>query len=165
MAPLALDDQLCFALYSATRATMAAYRDLLDDLGLTYPQYLVLLALCEEDASDCLSVTQLGERLHLDSGTLSPLIRRLEKNGLVLKRRSSRDSRRAQISLTPAGRERRSAAEAIPATILSRIRTAPKQLTELRDALHSFTDDLRAVDEAGGPSLPGSSDDLADEPA
>ena len=90
MATLSLDRHLCFALYSASRAMTAAYRPVLDELNLTYPQYLVLLVLWEEGRA---TVGRLGERLQLDSGTLSPLLKRLEANGFVRRERSSTDER------------------------------------------------------------------------
>lgn len=96
----ALDDQLCFALTTATRAVASAYRAQLAPLGLTYPQYLVLLALWERGPQ---SVSDLGTALHLDSGTLSPLLRRLERSSFVTRRRSTEDERRVLITLTDAG--------------------------------------------------------------
>src|SRR5215475_2260611 len=99
--PLQLDEQLCFALYSASRAVIRAYAPLLQPLGLSYPQYLVLLVLWERDGA---SVKQLGERLALDSGTLTPLLQRLEHQGLVERRRGSDDERVVRIHLTAAAR-------------------------------------------------------------
>ena len=101
MATLSLDRQLCFALYSASRAMTAAYRPILTELNLTYPQYLVLLVLWEEGR---VTVGRLGERLQLDSGTLSPLLKRLEANGFVRRERSLDDERLVDVTLTPAGR-------------------------------------------------------------
>lgn len=98
--PLNLDDQLCFAIYAASRAMTQTYRPLLDPLGLTYPQYLVLLVLWE---SDGIAVKTLGKRLMLDSGTLTPLLKRMERNGLVTRTRSEADNRRVDIHLTEAG--------------------------------------------------------------
>ena len=95
-----LNRQLCFAMYSASRAATAAYRPMLDELGLTYPQYLVMLVLWEEQPR---SVRELGEELGLDSGTLSPLLKRLEALGLVERRRSAADERRVEVFLTDAG--------------------------------------------------------------
>ncbi|WP_270257079.1 MarR family winged helix-turn-helix transcriptional regulator [Kocuria marina] len=98
---LRLDTQLCFALYSASRKVTSAYREPLKDMGLTYPQYLVLLVLWENDHR---KVNQLGEALMLDSGTLSPLLRRMESAGFVTRRRSDEDERSVVISLTDKGR-------------------------------------------------------------
>ncbi|MBY6348811.1 MarR family winged helix-turn-helix transcriptional regulator [Rhodococcoides corynebacterioides] len=111
---LALDAQLCFALYSASRATTAAYRPLLEPMGLTYPQYVVMLALWEHDGA---SVRELGDRLALDSGTLSPLLKRIESLGLITRRRDSADERRVGIHLTDAGRALREQALPVPECI------------------------------------------------
>lgn len=108
---LGLDEQLCFSLYAASRAVRARYRPLLDDLGLTYPQYLVMLVLWE---SGPISVRGLGRRLHLDSGTLSPVLKRLEAAGLVVRHRGVPDDRSVEVTLTSAGRALRSRAERIP---------------------------------------------------
>ena len=115
--PLQLDDQLCFALYSASRAVIRSYAPLLDPLGLTYPQYLVLLVLWQRDG---VAVHQLGERLALDSGTLTPLLKRLEQQGLVERRRGEDDERVVRIHLTPAGRALRGKARKIPMELACR---------------------------------------------
>jgi len=109
--PLQLEDQLCFALYNASRALTRAYAPLLAPLGVTYPQYLVLLVLWERDG---LPVKELGERLTLDSGTLTPLFKRLEQQGLVERRRGEDDERLVRIHLTPDGRALRGKARKIP---------------------------------------------------
>ena len=98
---LLLDNQLCFALYSASLAMTKLYKPLLDALGLTYPQYLVMLSLWERDG---LTVSELGERLFLDSGTLTPLLKRLEAAGLLVRLRDVQDERRVRITLTGQGR-------------------------------------------------------------
>jgi DNA-binding MarR family transcriptional regulator len=98
--PPRLDDQLCFSLYAASRAVIRAYQPLLAKLGLTYPQLLVMMVLWEQDD---LMVSALGKRLMLDSGTLTPLLKRMEKGGLVDRTRDSQDERRVRISLTPSG--------------------------------------------------------------
>ena len=103
--PLDLDRQLCFSLYRASRAVTRAYRPLLEELGLTYPQYLVMLVLWQEDGP--VGVNDIGARLGLDSGTLTPLLRRLDHAGLVTRARSADDERRRLISLAPAGRDLR----------------------------------------------------------
>ncbi len=134
-----LDDQLCFALYSASRLMTAAYRPLLEELGLTYPQYLVLLALWEDDSS---TVGNLGRRLHLDSGTLSPLIKRLEAAGLVVRHRASTDERRVEVALTPAGRALEDRAACVPQRLLASTEAGPEQIGALRDALRNLVDQL-----------------------
>ena len=127
-----LDDQLCFALYSASRAVTAAYRPLLAELGLTYPQYLVLLVLWEEGRAN---VGRLCERLHLDSGTLSPLLKRLESIGYISRERSADDERRVQIVLTPAGKRLRHKASCIPERLMSSSGMSQQELVALRDAV------------------------------
>ncbi|MBE7939478.1 MULTISPECIES: MarR family transcriptional regulator [Ramlibacter] len=114
---LLLDNQLCFALYSASLAMTKLYKPLLDEIGLTYPQYLAMLALWEQDG---LSVSALGERLHLDSGTLTPLLKRLEAAGLLARLRSVEDERRVHVKLTPAGRRLKAAARHLPGCVLER---------------------------------------------
>lgn len=108
---LRLDDQLCFRLYAAARLVQQRYRPLLDELGLTYPQYLVLLVLWETDG---ISVTTLGQRLRLDSGTLTPLLKRLESTGVLTRDRSTEDGRVVLVHLTPAGHTLRERAAAVP---------------------------------------------------
>jgi DNA-binding MarR family transcriptional regulator len=106
-----LDEQICFALYSASRALTARYRELLSPLGVTYPQYLVLMVLWERNA---ITVTELGHRLELDSGTLSPLLRRLETAGLVSRTRRYDDERTVEVRLSAMGEELRMLAADIP---------------------------------------------------
>lgn len=112
---LLLDHQLCFALYSASLAMTKLYKPLLDQMGLTYPQYLVLLCLWEQDHQ---GVNDIAQRLSLDSGTLTPLLKRLEAQGLVRRQRSSSDERRVNVSLTPAGLALQEQAAVIPACVL-----------------------------------------------
>ncbi|MGW3174696.1 MarR family winged helix-turn-helix transcriptional regulator [Streptomyces sp. NPDC001153] len=111
---LLLQDQLCFALYAASRAVTVRYRPLLDDLGLTYPQYLVMLVLWEQDS---ISVRELGTALQLESSTLSPLLKRLEAGGLIRRERRAEDERSVSIHLTPAGADLRDKARPVPAAI------------------------------------------------
>jgi DNA-binding MarR family transcriptional regulator len=113
---MSLDNQLCFALYSSSLAMSKVYKPLLDELGLTYPQYLVMLVLWEGDG---LTVSAIGERLYLDSGTLTPLLKRLEVAELVQRLRDVRDERRVLIRLTAAGRKLRSKATKLPQCIFS----------------------------------------------
>jgi DNA-binding MarR family transcriptional regulator len=143
--PLQLDDQLCFALYSASRAVIRAYAPLLQPLGLTYPQYLVLLVLWQRDGA---SVKQLGERLALDSGTLTPLLQRLERQGLVERRRGDDDERVVHIHLTAAGRALRSKARKIPTELACRAgydleSDRVRDLVRLRDELTALARRLR----------------------
>ena len=108
---LKLDHQLCFALYSSSLAMTKLYKPLLDPLGLTYPQYLVMLVLWEGDG---IAVSELGQRLQLDSGTLTPLLKRLEASGLVQRKRDSADERRVLVHITPAGRALKARAMKVP---------------------------------------------------
>ena len=141
MAALSLDRHLCFALYSASRAMTAAYRPILTELNLTYPQYLVLLALREEGRA---TVGRLGERLQLDSGTLSPLLKRLEANGFIRRERSTTDDRLVEITLTPAGRRLESKAQCIPEQLFSSTGMTEREAADLRDAVRHLTDALNA---------------------
>ena len=141
MAALSLDHHLCFALYSASRAMTAAYRPMLTKLNLTYPQYLVLLVLWEEGR---VTVGRLGERLQLDSGTLSPLLKRLEANGFVRRERSQTDERLVEVTLTPAGRRLERKAQCIPEQLFSSTGMTEKEAADLRDAVRNLTDALAA---------------------
>ena len=129
---LRLNDQVCFALYSTSLAMNKLYRRLLRPLGLTYPQYLVLLVLWE---SEPLSVSQIGERLFLDSATLTPLLKRLESLAVVNRVRNSGDERQVDIHLTGAGRELREKAAGIPADILCASGWGVEALVSTRDQL------------------------------
>ncbi|MEU6685624.1 MarR family transcriptional regulator [Streptomyces sp. NPDC046832] len=113
---LLLDEQLCFALYAAQRAVTAAYRPLLDELGLTYPQYLVLLVLWERGET---TVKDLAAALHLDYGTVSPLLKRLEAAGLIRRERSARDERSVLVAVTGRGEELRERAARVPGALLT----------------------------------------------
>ena len=138
---MSLDRHLCFALYSASRAMTAAYRPILSELKLTYPQYLVLLVLWEEGR---VTVGRLGERLQLDSGTLSPLLKRLEANGYVRRERSATDERLVDVTLTPAGRRLERKAQCIPEQLFSSTEMTEKDAADLRDAVRHLTDALNA---------------------
>jgi DNA-binding MarR family transcriptional regulator len=131
-----LDRQVCFALYSASRAATAVYRPVLDELGLTYPQYLVMLVLWESEPR---GVKELGEELGLDSGTLSPLLKRLEALGLVERRRSGEDERRVAVQLTPAGRALSAKATGIPQHLADAAGLSANELEQLRDTLDRLT--------------------------
>ncbi|HVL75646.1 MAG TPA: MarR family transcriptional regulator [Noviherbaspirillum sp.] len=140
--PLALDNQLCFALYSASLAMTKAYKPLLEKLGLTYPQYLVMLVLWEQD--DVL-VKAIGERLFLDSGTLTPLLKRLEAASLVARSRDAEDERQVRITLTREGRALKKKAQDVPLSILCATGQAPEAIAELRRRLAAIRNDLNAI--------------------
>jgi DNA-binding MarR family transcriptional regulator len=140
---LALDHQLCFALYAASLAMTKAYKPLLAPLGLTYPQYLAMLVLWEGDG---ITVSQLGERLALDSGTLTPLLKRLQALGLVQRLRDAADERRVLLRLTATGRDLKAQARAVPQAIagatacdLQQISRLAGQLQQLRQQLNTFS--------------------------
>ena len=137
---LRLERQLCFALYSAANVTTRLYRPLLDPLGITYPQYLALMALWERAPR---SVGALGEALGLDSGTLTPLLKRLEAGGFVTRTRDAKDERRVLVDLTPAGRRLRERAAAIPETLRCGLPLALDDAAALRDALWRYVQALR----------------------
>lgn len=137
---LRLDNQLCFALYAASRAMTQAYQPLLAPLGLTYPQYLALLVLWEEDG---VPVKRLGERLHLDSGTLTPLLKRIEAQGLVTRERSAEDERVVEIRLTAKGRALKKRAGEIPGAVLCKTNLTLPDLARLRDELGQLTATIR----------------------
>ena len=139
MDPLSLDLQLCFALYSAQRAMVQAYQTELQPLGLTYPQYLVLLVLWQEDG---ITVTHLGERLHLDSGTLTPLTKRLETQGLIDRVRSSDDERRVELHLTKKGAELKKRARNVPVAMFCKGKLPMPEVTALRATLQRLAKTL-----------------------
>ena len=127
---LDLEAQLCFPLYAATRALTKAYGPLLEDAGLTYPQYLTMLALWEADHS--LTVGEIGARLRLDSGTLTPLLKRLEGCGFVVRRRDQADERRVLLQVTPAGWQLRDRVAHVPAALASSTSLTDADEEELR---------------------------------
>jgi DNA-binding MarR family transcriptional regulator len=138
---LLLDNQLCFALYSASLAMTKLYKPMLDELGLTYPQYLVMLALWEHDG---LMVSELGERLSLDSGTLTPLLKRLEAAGFVSRVRDVQDERRVHITLTAPGRRLKSKAQRIPSCIVAATQCSLPEIVRLTRELRDLRERLAA---------------------
>lgn len=133
--PLALENQVCFALAVAARSVVGLYRPILEPLGLTHPQYLVMLALWQHGTR---SVGQLGEALQLDSATVSPLLKRLEAEGLVTRTRSRTDERVLVVGLTDAGAALREKATAVPGEVVARLGLEPRELDELRASLDGF---------------------------
>ncbi len=130
--PLALEQQVCFALSVAARSVVALYRPLLEPMGLTHPQYLVMLALWQHAP---LSLNDLARQLQLDPGTLSPLLKRLEAAGLVTRGRDRADERVLAVTLTGRGRALRAEAEKIPAAVVARLGMPVEQLQQLHAAL------------------------------
>ena len=141
-AMLLLDNQLCFALYSTSLAMTRVYKPLLDEVGLTYPQYLAMLVLWEEDG---LTVSALGERLFLDSGTLTPLLKRLESSGLIARLRDVEDERRVHITLTAAGRKLKGKVAKIPGCILSASQCSIPELNAITQQVQSLRGRLLAA--------------------
>ncbi len=135
---LELDRQLCFALYTASRAVLRSYAPLLADAGLTYPQYVTLLVLWE-DPDRARSVGELGERLHLDSGTLTPLLKRLAAMGYVTRARDAADERRVLVTLTPDGLALRDRVAAVPRSFQHCLGLDPAEAGALRDQLAALT--------------------------
>lgn len=139
---LSLDNQLCFALYSASLSMTRLYKPLLDELALTYPQYLVMLALWEADG---VTVSDLGTRLSLDSGTLTPLLKRLEATGYVSRMRDVADERRVLIRLTAEGRALRARAVQVPQCLLAASQCSLEELSQLTRQLQALRDRVSAA--------------------
>ncbi len=140
--PLLLGNQLCFAVYSTAHAFNRFYKPMLDRLGLTYPQYLVMLVLWEQDG---LPVKEIGERLFLDSGTLTPLLKRLEAAGLVKRTRSSEDERQVIVALTAQGEALKEKARSLPLSILAASDCSVAELSALKKEVEQLRDRLNAA--------------------
>ncbi|MFC7418524.1 MarR family winged helix-turn-helix transcriptional regulator [Iodobacter arcticus] len=136
---LSLDKQFCFSLYSASLAMTKAYKPLLEKIGLTYPQYLVMLVLWQHD--DIL-VKDIGEALFLDSGTLTPLLKRMESAALITRQRDSKDERQVRITLTPNGKTLKETAQMIPVQLLCASGQSTETLMQLRSQLAQIRDGL-----------------------
>jgi MarR family transcriptional regulator, organic hydroperoxide resistance regulator len=139
---LRLDNQICFAVYSAAHAFNRVYKPLLDRLGLTYPQYLVMLVLWEGDG---VPVKEIGERLFLDSGTLTPLLKRLERAGLIKRTRSTEDERQVLIDLTAQGQALKDKARTVPPSILAASECSVTELLAMKNEIVALRDRLNAV--------------------
>ncbi len=143
---LRLDDQLCFALYAATNSITRSYRPLLRGIGLTYPQYLVMMVLWQEGDSP---VGRLAARLDLPTHALTPLVTRLEAAGLVVREKDERDARVRMVRLTPAGEDLEIAAAHIQRSVVCQTGLSSQDLAGLRGQLHQLSEQLRAADEQG----------------
>jgi MarR family transcriptional regulator, organic hydroperoxide resistance regulator len=139
---LRLDHQICFAVYSTAHAFNRVYKPLLGRLGLTYPQYLVMLVLWERDG---VPVKDIGERLFLDSGTLTPLLKRLEAAGLIRRTRSTEDERQVLIALTPQGHALHEKARSVPQSILAASACTVAELSAMKNEIVALRDRLNAV--------------------
>src|SRR5438477_7511747 len=140
--PLLLGNQLCFAVYSTAHAFNRFYKPLLDRLGLTYPQYLAMLVLWEQDG---VAVKEIGERLYLDSGTLTPLLKRLEAAGFVKRTRSTEDERQVLVALTPQGQALKEKARTVPQSILAASECSVAELVALKSEIVTLRDRLNAA--------------------
>jgi DNA-binding MarR family transcriptional regulator len=140
--PLRLDTQICFAVYSTAHAFNRVYKPLLNQLGLTYPQYLVMLVLWERDG---VPVKDIGVRLYLDSGTLTPLLKRLETAQLIKRTRGTEDERQVLIALTPQGRALREKARAVPQSILAASACSLSELSVMKNEIVALRDRLNAA--------------------
>jgi DNA-binding MarR family transcriptional regulator len=140
--PLLLGNQICFAVYSTAHAFNRFYKPLLDKLGMTYPQYLVMMVLWEQDG---VPVKDIGEKLFLDSGTLTPLLKRMEAADFVKRTRSTQDERQVLIALTPHGHALRDRARAVPQAMLASSACSVGELFEMKNELVALRDKLNAA--------------------
>lgn len=145
---LKVDNMLCFALYAAARTAVESYRPVLDKLGITYPQYLVLLLLWEREPR---TIKDIGTALYLDSGTLSPLLKRLEKKGLINRQRDTQDERLVNITLTPEGRAFKENIKHLPEMLFCQIGWPIEEFGSLIERLHSLTDRINSLQEQSLP--------------
>jgi DNA-binding MarR family transcriptional regulator len=141
--PLLLDNQLCYALYAAAHRMTKSYRPLLERMGLTYPQYLVLLVLWETDG---VTVSEIGRRLRLDSGTLTPVLKRLEGADFVSRSRRRSDEREVEIALTPRGRALRAEAVGVRKSVMCQLNLSEPEVQALRADLNALIENLSAAD-------------------
>lgn len=142
--PLLLENQLCFPLYAVSKEVVRSYGPLLKELGLTYTQYIAMMVLWEEQR---VTVKHLGERLYLDSGTITPLVKKLEARGLVEKHRMPSDERAVEVTITQAGKDLRDSALAVPYGMASCIKLEPDEAKALRKLLDKVMRNLQARDE------------------
>ena len=140
--PLLLDNQLCYALYAAAHRMTKSYRPMLERMGLTYPQYLVLLVLWENDG---ITVSEIGRRLRLDSGTLTPVLKRLESGGLLNRSRRQSDEREVEIALTDQGRALRAEAVAVRQSVMCQLNMSEPEIQAMRADLNALIENLCAA--------------------
>lgn len=136
---LKLENQLCFPLYAAAREVIKQYRPFLDELGITYTQYVTMMVFWEEKS---LSVKELGQKLFLDSGTLTPVLKSLEKKGFLLRQRSKEDERVLIVKITPEGEALRDRATGVPGAVSSCIRISPEEAVQLHSLLYKVLDSI-----------------------
>ncbi|WP_019905740.1 MarR family transcriptional regulator [Methylobacterium sp. 77] len=140
--PLLLDNQLCYALYAAAHRITRSYRPMLERMGLTYPQYLVLLVLWETDG---VTVSDIGRRLRLDSGTLTPVLKRLEAAGFLIRHRRQSDEREVEIQLTEHGRDLRAEARNVRESVMCQLNMSEPEVQAMRADLNALIENLSAA--------------------
>ncbi|MBK1812373.1 MarR family transcriptional regulator [Clostridium sp. YIM B02505] len=137
---LKLDNQLCFAIYACSKEIIKGYRPYLDELGLTYTQYITLLSLWEKDS---VTVKELGTKLYLDSGTLTPLLKKLEASNLIERIRDKEDERNVIIKLTEEGKNKKLSAECIPQKLLENTKLSPEKLLSIRESMKALLESMK----------------------
>lgn len=141
---LKLDNQLCFAIYALSREITRLYRPILLDIGLTYTQYIVMLVLWEQDA---IALKDMGKKLNLDSGTLTPLLKKLESEGLIIRKRDEKDERNLLVYLTDKGRNLMGTAEEVPEKMACKIPLPMDEIVELRDKIKQIINQIEVNEE------------------
>jgi len=137
---LKLENQICFPLYVIAKEITGLYRPFLDELDMTYPQYLVMMVLWEQDG---MTVSCIGEKLYLDSGTLTPLLKRLEAKGLITRKRKKEDERVVEICVTEAGKQLKSRACSVPEKIIASTKVDPEDLIRLKESVQNIIKTLK----------------------
>lgn len=143
---LKLENQICFPLYVASRLVTRAYQPMLDDMGITYPQYLVLLSLWEQDKQ---TVNQISQGLFLNTNTITPLLKRMEKTGIITRTRSQEDERKVLITLTEQGKVLKEKAYCIPENILASMGKSTDEVIQLKKQLHSLIQQMEQAENTG----------------
>jgi len=143
---LKLENQVCFPLYVASRLITRAYQPMLDEMGITYPQYLVLLTLWENDGQ---TVNQISKELYLNTNTITPLLKRMEKTGIIARTRSREDERKVLITLTEQGKALKEKAYCIPEEILGKMGQTTSEVFQLKDQLHALIRQMEQIENSG----------------
>ncbi|HAS45804.1 MAG TPA: MarR family transcriptional regulator [Microscillaceae bacterium] len=143
---LKLENQVCFPLYVASRLITRAYQPMLDEMGITYPQYLVLLTLWENDGQ---TVNQISKELYLNTNTITPLLKRMEKTGIIARTRSREDERKVLITLTEQGKALKEKAYCIPEEILGKMGQTTSEVFQLKDQLHALIKQMEQIENSG----------------
>lgn len=143
---LKLENQICFPMYVASRMITRAYQPMLDEMGITYPQYLVLMALWEQDEQ---TVNEIGQKLYLNTNTITPLLKRMEKTGLIARTRSKEDERKVMITLTDQGLALKEKAYCIPEQILGKTGLQADDMGDLREQIYKLIRQMEALEQKG----------------